>query len=676
MRRSHVAGWLALALAAPLAAQNGDPAPPADPPAAPAEPASAPSSPASSASPGAGAPGSAAATDAASALAPARSAPAPSATDFPILPGSGPADGFGWHAWWRFNGESALDLGARLSEIDRTRVGDRADTQRASAAVAGQVIARVVPALRSMLSDGADPLQARSALLALGEIESSWTLPDDLRLGALAPAWTASSNHDLAEASLVALGLTGRKQSVDDLLEVLSDSSVGRALCKASLVDQRRRAFAAYALGLAALRSRDEATSRRVALGLIDQLRAGDAVPPDVQLACVTALGFAPLAACASHADAEWHVCRTRELEFLLDWSSQAKRPARHRAQACLALARVAAVAPDAAAEGARERLAEALAPSAKSPPEVLQACAIGLGLVGDADEDALDERIRDVLLRSSSKGDPLARNLALVSLARVGARPGRGQDRGRAREAIGKALLARLGRARADRGWAALAIGVFGRGLARSHQEMLAELAGDLRVALAGSRSTDDAAAYCVALALLGDAEAAPALAERWEKSQESGLRSCAALSMGWIGARDAAGSLAKRFLAGPRANELFASAATALRLLGEPTVVPGLVEMLHAELARKETSTAARCAALLGQLGDGRALESLARIAGDERQRPELRSACAGALAELCDTHPRRWRAAIAADSPFSLHPSTLSSPSGNGTGLLDMR
>ena len=611
----------------------------------------------------------------------------PPPTDFPLTPVTPGAEdlfaALGWRAWWRYNGESYLGLKPRTAEIDRRITpggefdlgsGERRQTPWVSA---HQVTETVVPALWEAIKDSQDGAQTRAAVLALGRVESSWRAPAGRRLLDIAPVLLISPDHDLVEATLVGLGLTGSREAADDLAEVLADSADGRQLCKTPQVDARLRAFAAHALGLAAAANGDDALAKRVAVVLTAHLRSNTTAPYDLQLACLTSLGLAQLDACTSHSAADAHVCRDTLIAFLIDYVDDSKRTTNLRGHAAIALARVAAVAADAQAEKVRDLLADQVGPHSKAAPQIQQCCTIALGLLGDSDEDELDDDIRDALLRIASKGDRLSRGLALISLAKIGARQGSGQNRGRAREEIQEQILAQLDRGHDERrAWAALALGVYGHEMAAAKRKLPDDIAFALRTALSGARSADDATAQCIALALLRDGGSSESLILRFEKSREDSLRACAALSLGWVGARNAVDPLSKIFFAGPRQSEVFPSAATALRLLGNSSVVPGMVEMIHVAAARKDVAGATTCAALLGKLGDPRAIDALARHTRDRSQKPRVRAACASALAELCDTHSHHWSAKVSTDSHFGLLSSTLVSFSGNGTGLLEMR
>jgi HEAT repeat protein len=218
----------------------------------------------------------------------------------------------------------------------------------------------------------------------------------------------------------------------------------------------------------------------------------------------------------------------------------------------------------------------------------------------------------------------------------------------------------------------------VLGHDAAELRSDVPTELAAVLRGAVASAKTPEDAAAACLALAVLRDPRGTEPVLELFGKSKDPGVRSYAALALGWMGSKESVDPLAELFVAGPRQGGMFSNAATALRLLGNATVVPGLIEHGEAELARKgqDESGLVACAGMLGKLGDPRSVPFLTKLARDTSARPAARASAAIALADLCDAEPKHWSCAVSTDLHFGLMASTLLSFSGNGTGLLEMR
>jgi hypothetical protein len=618
--------------------------------------------------------------------------PAPSPKAPPLMPldphspvADARMDFASWHAWWRFNGEAYLDLGARLSELDRRTAGDDFSLGSGEKAQRGElgsraVIDEVAPALWTMVQEGRENARTRAALLALGRIQSSWYLPAGFGVEATAPALLGSRNAEAAEAMIVSLGLSGTGEAVDVLVDVLGDTEAARALCKLESIDYRKRALAAYGLALAARGDLPDAGREKIVGALSAALRNPNA-PYDLQLAAAIAYGLVPL---AEHPGDDAlgegaHVCRAVQVEQLIELATDPRRHAWVRAQARIPLARLAAGATGSLRTRALELLVEPLESKTTVAPELLQATAIALGLIADCDQDELDVEARSALQRISSRGDRLARGLALIALGKVAARRGPNGESQAAQASIREQLQMQLTRGSDDRrAWAALALGVLGHDAAQSGQDVPAEIAPALRAALGGSRSPDDAAAACLALAVLRDPQAGEPVLELFQKTREEHLRGYAALALGCVGASEASDPLAALFASGPRQGAMFHHAATAMRLLSQPAVVPGLIEHAQNELARKgaDQSGLIACASTLGRIGDPRAVALLAKIARTNGEKDGARGAAAVALADLCDKEPQHWTSRISTDLHFGLLASTLLSYTGNGTGLLEMR
>jgi hypothetical protein len=215
-----------------------------------------------------------------------------------------------------------------------------------SAPATSPLESRLLPALAAAVEVAGDPELKRAEVLALARAESSFGEGSGrMTTSIAAPFFLAQpKSRGVGEASIVALGLRARPESVDLLSDLVLDSALGRAAVCAPKVDHRLRAFAGYALGLVAEANGDLALRTRIARVLIDALAADPNAPYDVQLALLVSLGLTPLANCAEtppDAARVGHLCRGTELSFLLDFAEDTSRHPRLRAQAVVPLARL-----------------------------------------------------------------------------------------------------------------------------------------------------------------------------------------------------------------------------------------------------------------------------------------------------------------------------------------------
>src|SRR5262249_54345777 len=156
--------------------------------------------------------------------------------------------------------------------------------------------------------------------------------------------------------------------------------------------------------------------------------------------------------------------------------------------------------------------------------------------------EDALDRQAAHVLRKTASDGEPLARRLALISIARAGAREGRSNGGADGLAAARQFLCEVLAQRGAPiRPWAALALGVLEQERIRQGGQPSDESAHALRVALETHDSPAEAGAYCLALALAHDTTSAKLLVTRALEKRDDDLQADAALSLGILGDRSA---------------------------------------------------------------------------------------------------------------------------------------
>jgi HEAT repeat protein len=602
----------------------------------------------------------------------------PGMTKAPSTPSEGSvrADPADWRTWWRFNSDAYIDLKTLLNQLDRVTPGEDLglDSKKLSQKTVETV---VVPALWSALQTAGDTTMVRNAMLSLARIEACWKLPEGVGFSQLAPQMLANSHVETAEAAIVALGVAGKAGSADALIEILGDTEKGRKAIQQPGVDYRRRSFAAYALALISQRNEDAELRKRIAFALMKNLDSRATAPYDVQLASLISLGMVTLPAHGEELEAknqEGHLCRGEQLNFLLEYLDDSRRHPSLRAQAVIPLARLAHGADDADFDAIRGALLEPFAGRSKSPVEVRQSCVIGLGLLGDADADAIDAEVRATLYRAAADDDKLTRSLALVSLAKVAGRPGKG---GTDAEAFAEAqgfLLGKLVRGDASqRAWAGLSLGVLGVTRYDNGQTAAPELAQALRGTLDDAKQKDDVGAHCLGLGLLRDGDAADLLVERLVESKDDGTRACAALASGLVGAKAAFEPLQKMLESSTQASSLYVSAALGLRIAGSAEISSKMVARAQRRPVDESTDDVAR---LLGYLGDARTVDELAALVAESANKPEIRAAACEALGEICDLRARHWTSSLATDLHYGLLSSTLLSFGGDGTGILEMR
>jgi len=550
------------------------------------------------------------------------------------------------------------------------------------------VEARVVPALLAALEDRSNDVQT-AALVALARIGADRTAA---RADALRPAFAArlgSPSQEVAETAAAATGILADPASTPLLAELVQDTAEGRRAVGSSRVGVRTRAFAAYGLGLAAHDADNEDVRRFAVHKLAAALDADETASEDLGVACVLAIGCAPIAWSGRPAAAEGAVGGSREaqLAFLLELLERRDLRRGVRAHVPIALGRLAAppAPPPAdddeadrlehalqrdAARAWKDRVAEALVrivaaqPGAKSPFEERVSAAIALGELGDDDDDEADRSIRAALMDLDG-GDPVLRRLAWISLARVGARRGEGASTG---VADARAfLLKRLAKGPEDAAdWGALALALLERGRADLGHAPDPDVVDALLLRLRETKSPAALGATALACGILGDPAASDVLLEHLAETSDERCLGEIALALGLLRVPQAIEPVRAIVERSTYRPWLLRESALALGLLGDRMAVDLLAEKLE-----RATSLAAQAAIAqaLGRIGDPRAFEPLLALLEDGRKTDRARAFAAVALGLIAERDELPWGTVLSVGCNYVAAPPTLFDQAGFG-------
>jgi HEAT repeat protein len=609
----------------------------------------------------------------------------------PGTPGSAGADPDSWATWWAYRRDPFLELKAAVHRDDGGGAaapttgsdgfdlgrGERTDRQGVLRPDEFTVRTRVVPALREALRDDAGVDLRSACLLALAKIGVD---PQGETLVAVLESHLDDPVQEVAESAALALGLCGRERALFLLADLLDDAQSAHGRIGGKSVPQRTRAFAAYALGLGALRSTREDVRRFAISRLAAALERERFASRDVPVAIVHALGLAPLA-----------------LEPQPDTSAALSPSASRRGQVRHLLALLADERGDAAVqahvpgglgalledierepggralkeEAARALLLRLHGERARNV-DLRQGAIVGLQALGDGDGDELDREIARALERAAAELEPLSRGLAQIALGDSSARAGAGPDPERGLREARAFLMQRLAQGTTlSRPWAAFGLALGERRRQRAGWLPTPEVGAALRGALVAARSPEERAALALALGLIEDDQAPAPVRALFHEARADDLRGTFAVALGLL--RDAASVPAltqtvreSRFRAG-----LLRDAAVGLALAGDKRAVPLLAEELAS--ASSLASQAALCAAL-GTVGDARAVERLIAFLADPAPTQRARAFAAAALGNVADPSPLPFHAPIARRVLWRNAPETLIDPAG-GRGLLDL-
>ena len=594
-----------------------------------------------------------------------------------------------WQYWWLYNRAPFWDLkntiangaantgsrdfflghGTRTWESDERPLADRARTELA-------------PTLRAVLEDGraSDPILA-GAMLALakfGEFEDQETPTVELLLGYL-----DHPQMQVAETAVLALGILGVESAALPLARLVENEAPGQELCMKSRVPERMRAYAAYSLGQLAERTERVDVRRFAAQKLTATFDRDRKASYDLQVACVLSVGLAaveegperPVVQRRSRGKQSAEL-PTRALESQVVWALGVARDDDRanvvRGHGPTTAARLVADRPDGDALKSRviEELVELVNPRTKVPREVTQSALLALAELADADRDELDAKARRAVFGSFAKeSDQLARAFALIALAKIGGRPGNGEEPIAAADEIRKHLARELSRGKSfARPWAAIAIGLQERALDEAGALGSADQRAALRAALEDARSPELAGALCTALGIARDRQAAEALSEVLERSSPE-VREYAMVALGMIEDAESAEALEEVLADSKNRPGLLAGAAIGLTLLKDQLVVPRLLELLEDD---PSLSVVGSTCFSLSFVGDGRAIDGLMTLAFDESQPALARGIALEALGNAADKEMLPWNTALRSGTNYRSAVATLTSP--DSSGVLD--
>ncbi len=593
------------------------------------------------------------------------------------------SDSLHWSHWWYL--ESARFLDIRKNIQGPVTPDGRSVVDTAPRAPSRHVVqTQVVPALLDLVkSERSDPIVA-AALVALGRLADEPVALHQRAVAAVS-AHLKSSNPSVRESAIIALGLFGTPECNRRLFDLVEGGQRAEELRDTTTITLRTRAFAAHALGLAAVRIDDVDEEQRIALAMIDVLEGEVSGMADLPVAAVSTLGLLelpsrtaiPSTELRSHAHVD-HVLSSRHLaRYLLPLTTRAAgnradRSATLRAHACVALARTARDA-DAATRASSVHHLVTLGSSRQEHINLRAATSVALGEIARAGEAPADAAARKHLLHVGRKGQPIERRFAWIAVASAMGRSGAGEEPMAGTDDVRRGLAVELARGRSgELGWTSLALGMLDDSLHAGGMTTSARSQDTLSAMALKKRSDDDSAALGLGLALATRKtdradRAGKRLMAELEQTSTPELRGNLLLALGLVEHQDAVKVFREELENSRTKPVLLWSAAVALGLMGEP-VSKDLVRMLGESKSAPERIG---ISAALGQVGASKAVTPLLELIHGENRPDPMRAAAVEALGAVCDLDRLPWRDPIAHALPYFATTATLST---NGLGLLE--
>lgn len=575
-----------------------------------------------------------------------------------------------WRTWWEFNKDPFLEqrsaaqaapvtgsddfyIGTRRSEA-RFDVLELTDDDRRD---------RIVPALHRLIDDERQRDVQSACLIALGKLGMDAPGVD---LDAVIAQRIARDDQEVRETAVLALGIAGRASALPKLAALLGDDEAGRRMV-GRRVDERTRAFAAYALGLCARASDDAAQKQQVHDLLWGVLQDRKEQGFEVRTAAVTGLGLLRGdVAGARHLRIAWQT-----VDELLAWFERDLGAGDElvQAHAPIAIARLLGRGTSTAHQRCKQRFAAAFAQKPKRGVAILQSAALALGMLCVPEEPSgvpssrprnEDEASAKALVDFYGDGvDRQARYFALLALGRIGG----AANRERLRDVYAHS------RRSTDRSWAALALGLCvgqAAALGEIDQSSGRLLLGDLE----DEPNDERRGALAIAIGLAGYTPAVPRiqriLQDEENRTELAGYL-CVALAL--LGDRSSTPQLQAIVERSLRRPTLLQQAAVALGRLGDRDTNNVLLSMLGKS---ESTATLAALAQAIGQIGDRRAIEPLVAMSADANLTQLARAFVAAALGGVGDKQALPFNVPISVDCNYAANVDTLTN---GASGILDI-
>jgi len=607
-------------------------------------------------------------------------------------PGAVTLDRSHWSYWWNFNGARWLELRSHVNESGAASRGEelflghgpRQAAPRSLAPTDEQVDDSVIPILREALAGKPHTDMLTASLVAQGKIGRRSDESPAAFIARFTPH-LRSANQEVAETAALALGMSAEPAAVATLRDLMLETSRGKVLVGKGEVPYRTRAFAAYGLGLIAMRSTSPDVRQFVAEQLVSAVEDHELATPDLEVAAVTALGLVPLTSepliprmdsgrrPGPHAV---HVLSLRtQVSYLMGLidRDRVRKGGPHwlvRAHAVTALGRLLENAPEGLRATVMPTFLRILRDASREPRDVRLSALLALGQAADSDDDALDAQVRDTLARMSRSGQLQERRFALMSLARVAGREGTGEQ-GDGRADCRRHLLRALTDGRTElRSWAALGLGVIGRGMLELGESPDASTSRALRHAADDCKRPQEIGAFALALGLRRDVEGVQIIETKLEEMADPAARGTLILALGLLGERRSIEKVREIVADSKYKPELLWNAAIGLALLGDKESVPQLLDMLR---EAKGLGSQAALASGLGLVGDARSIDPLVAMAGDQTLTQGARTFATVALGLVCDRQLLPWNFPLSEGSNYIAPTSTFL---GTANGVLNIR
>ncbi len=551
-----------------------------------------------------------------------------------------------WTFWWNFNKDDILQLKSAIKKA-QTGTGTavhvfgrkKGRTNQIKSATDAAIQNDIVPALQAMLDEEDLNFDIQSAAaLALAKIGDKTIVPTLKRMALNQKTGSGKYHRVVEESAALAFGLLqdDSDENREFLIQLISDKDRN-----ASFV----RPFAAISLGLLGAEN-DKFDQTYEALMNILQ---GKESKPDIKPASLVAIGLLE------------NEQAVPDLLFMLDNGKVDRKGAEalkdyELAFAVQALGKIGRPGTDEDANAVIDKITSLLTGKGKKKAEknIRRSAAIALGQIAPQCETKVQDAIIGTLKSVAKNGqDGSERNFAMIALGRLAAADGVDE---KVRSDTVKALKYHLDKgkpANISQPFAALAMGLVGRTMSSSEED----IRKPLRLKFAEGAKGDPRArgAYAIASGLVRDPLAVPELVGVLsDRGADKRLRGYTAVALGMTGDSNSRDAI-RAALADDTDRDLRVQTAIAAGLMNDATVIGELVKIL--ESGEESQFILGSVALALGQIGDERAIAPLLEISADtEKKYPDITRALATvALGQIGDRRDVPTLSRVARDINF---------------------
>lgn len=537
-----------------------------------------------------------------------------------------------WQFWWESNKDRFLNLKNRLGATDnvsgssgfltgRGRKEEASSSRRPTPEIINQ---EILPSLKSALKED-HPDILDSTVLALARItrpEHASLVLDDIR------RLIGSTHQTAMESATLSLGVLGASDPVDELYELMIDSSQGQGFVKKHEVPPMVRGFAALSYGLI--------NPPGGAEKLMTIIKRAPDKDEDLKGCAITALGLM-----------QDNESREEIVSYLIKLMDDKKMKPIIQASVPTALGKLGDPV-------ALSKIVKAFKDD-KLDEKVRMSCALAMGMLANIE----DQEVLDLLQAYVKKGkDVQTRHFSYIAMAEIGARDENPEAHSEVHQAISTFLLKEIVKpsSQAGKPWAALGAAIH----AQKHDIYQPDVIDKVTEAFKKDKNPSYRSAMAVALGLLNAKSQAEVIFDELKRNKDKNFKGYLCISLGLMNYKAAAEQIRKIAATEISNFRLRLQAATALGLMGDTEAVDVLIKALKEGQTVTVTSSAAQA---LGLIGDISAIAPLRKILDDKKTNDLARAFAAVALGIIGEKTDLPWYNVITANYNYRAKVSAIS-------------